>query len=58
MLIEDYRPCFNIALNGEPIPLPAGYLPPNAPIKYLKNYSRMLREAKYTARADPADLDW
>lgn len=57
-LIEAYTPCFNVSLNAQPAALPAGYLPPNASIKYLKNYKRMLREAGYAARKRPADLEW
>lgn len=58
MLIELHRPCFNIMLNCAPAPLPEGYLPPNAPIKHLKNYRRMLREAGYAARKNPEDVEW
>ena len=59
-LIEQYAPCFNIALNRQPAPLPEAYLPPNAPIKQLKNFRRMLREASYAARhlSEPANTDW
>lgn len=58
LLIETHTPCFNVSLNAQPADLPAGYLPPNASIKYLKNYKRMLREAGYAARKRPADLEW
>ncbi len=57
-LIEQFTPCFNVSLNAQPLPIPPGYLPPNAPIKYLKNYKRMLREAGYAARRDLTDLEW
>ena len=57
-LIDTLRPCFNISLNSEPRPLPAAYLPPNAPIRNLKSYRRMLREAGYAARARPEDFEW
>ncbi len=57
-LIEELRPCFNVALNGQPSPVPAGYLPANAPIKYLKNFRRMMREAGYRTSSDPGDLEW
>ncbi len=59
LLIETYTPCFNVALNAEPLPLPAGYLPPNASIKYLKNFRRMLREAEIAEkRIRPEDMEW
>ncbi len=57
-LIEELHPCFNVALNGQPTVLPAGYLPMNAPIKYLKNLRRMMREAGYRPRPDPNDMEW
>ncbi len=57
-LIEALRPCFNVALNGEPSLLPCGYLPMNAPIKYLKNFRRMMREAGYRTRPGPDVMEW
>ncbi len=57
-LIEQFSPCFNVALNDQPVAVPGGYLPPNAPIKYLKSYKRMLREAGYAARPDKSDMEW
>lgn len=57
-LIEEWSPCFNVSLNSSPTPLPAGYLPPNASIKYLKNFRRMLREAGYAARGSKDDMEW
>lgn len=57
-LIEQYRPCFNVSLNAEPSPLPEGFLPPNATIKYLKNFSRMIREAGYVKRGGDEDAQW
>jgi len=59
-LIEQYTPCFNVSLNSQPAPLPDRYLPPNAPIKYLKSFRRMMHEARYAARhlTDPHDHEW
>jgi hypothetical protein len=51
-LIEELTPCFNDALNRTPSAIPAGFLPPSAPIKHVKSYKRMLREAEYVVRAD------
>jgi hypothetical protein len=45
MLIRRHRPCFNAALNAEPVSLPAGYLPPNAPIRC----SRRIKQLQYQA---------
>jgi hypothetical protein len=58
MLIEAYRPCFNVALNGLPFPLPEEFLPPNVPIKHLKNLRRMMREAGYAVRKNSEDSEW
>lgn len=57
-LIEAYTPCFNVSLNHQPAPLPEHYLPPNAPIKYLTNLRRMIREAGYAVRATSSDTEW
>ena len=58
VLIESLAPCLNAALNAAPTPLPEGYLPPNAPIKFLKSYKRMIREAGYAARRNESDTEW
>jgi len=58
LLIEQFTPCFNVSLNAQPAPVPNGYLPPNANIKYLKNYRRMIREAGYAARQDSNEIEW
>lgn len=58
LLIAETRPCFNVALNQQPAPLPPGYLPPNAPIKHLHSYRRMLREAGYAARRAADYPEW
>lgn len=57
-LIEAFTPCFNVSLNHQPAPLPECYLPPNAPIKHLKNLRRMIREASYASRANSSDTEW
>jgi hypothetical protein len=58
VLIEKLKPCFNVAMNGQPTPLPDEYLPANIPIKYLKNFRRMLREAGYHTRPSSDDMEW
>ncbi len=52
LLIEELAPCFNDVLNRQPTPLPACYLPPDAKIRQLKSYSRMLKEAAYAVRQE------
>lgn len=58
VLIEELRPCFNVSLNSEPHVLPPGYIAPNIPIKYLKNFKRMLREAGYERRGNAEEAIW
>ncbi len=58
MLIRENRPCFNVSLNSQPEPLPAGYLPVNTPIKYLKSYRRMLREAGIIVHKESSLTEW
>ena len=58
LLIEDLRPCLNVSLNHQPTPLPAGYLPPNTPVKNFRSFRRMLREAGYAPRSSPEDEEW
>ncbi len=59
LLIETRAPCFNVSLNREPTALPAQYLPPNAPMKYLKSFRRMMREAEVASKlADARDTEW
>jgi hypothetical protein len=58
LLIETFSPCFNVALNSKPQCVPGGYLPANTPIKYLRSYKRMLREAAAFVRADANRSPW
>ncbi len=37
---------------AQPAPLPPGNLPPNAPVKHLHGYRRMLRGAAYAIRRE------
>lgn len=57
-LIEELKPCLNVSCNERPAPIPDGYLPPNAPVKNLRSFRRMLREAAYARRTAPEDSDW
>jgi hypothetical protein len=58
LLIAKLKPCLNVALNHQPTPLPAEYLPPNTPIKNLRSFRRMLREAGYSRRSSIDDTEW
>jgi len=57
-LIEAYTPCLNISLNITPLPIPPGYVLPNAPIKWVHSYRRMMREAKYSIRMEENRRGW
>jgi hypothetical protein len=50
LLIERYSPCFNAALNHQPSPLPADYLPANAPYRHRKGLPTLIREAERRVR--------
>ncbi len=52
MLIEQYAPCFNEALNQRPTPLPDRYAPPSAPIRCSRSPHRLIHEAERAVRAD------
>lgn len=56
-LIEALTPCYNVSLNHQPSPLPEDYLPANAPIKRIKNFRRMLREAAISAKRHDSEID-
>ena len=58
LLIAALKPCLNVTLNEHPTPLPPGILPANSPIKNLRSFRRMLREAGYTRRATEQDSEW
>ncbi len=52
MLIEQYAPCFNEALNHQPTPLPDRYAPPSAPIRCSRSPVKLVHEAERAVRAD------
>lgn len=51
-LIERHAPCFNVALNSQPTPLPAGYAPPGQRITAPRSLTRLINEASMAVRAD------
>jgi hypothetical protein len=57
-LIEEYCPCFNVTLNSQPHPIPTQYSAPNANIKWIRSFKRMMREASYAARNDAKSIKW
>jgi len=52
MLIEQYAPCFNEALNRRPTPLPDRYAPPSAPIRCSRSTNKLIHEAERAVQAD------
>jgi hypothetical protein len=52
LLIERWRPCFNIAQNSQPAALPAEYLPANAPFRRRQGLNALRREAERAVRAE------
>lgn len=57
MLIQHWSPCFNISQNNEATPLPASYLPPNAPFRRRKSLMMLIREAERAVKAED-DKRW
>ena len=52
LLIEQYAPCFNEALNRRPTPLPDRYAPPSAPLRCSRSPSKLIHEAARAVQAD------
>ena len=51
-LIQHWSPCFNLSLNHQPTPLPAAYLPPNAPFRRRQSLTMLIHEAERAVKAD------
>jgi hypothetical protein len=51
-MIEQWKPCFNIAANRNPTPLPARYQPPNARPQHLRRLGAIRSEARAHLRAE------
>lgn len=56
LLIQRWSPCFNVSLNVEPTPLPASYLPPNAPFRRRRSLNALIHEAERAVKAEDAKL--
>ncbi len=52
LLIQQYAPCFNDALNQRPTPLPDGYAPLNAPLRCSRSPNKLIHEAERAVRMD------
>ena len=52
MLIQHWSPCFNVSLNSQPTPLPAAYLPPNAPFRRRRSLNMLVHEAERAVQAE------
>ncbi len=51
-LIEDHRPCFNVALNAQPTPLPAAYAPPGQQITCPRGLNKLINQARIVAQVE------
>jgi hypothetical protein len=56
-LIDNYAPCFNVALNTTPSPLPPHYAPPSAPLRCSRSLTRLQHEAEISIKHDER-LQW
>ncbi|MCB9112318.1 MAG: hypothetical protein H6634_13825 [Anaerolineales bacterium] len=52
LLIQHWKPCFNVSLNSEPTAVPDFYLPPNAPFRRRRGLNALLHEAKRAVAAE------
>jgi hypothetical protein len=51
-LIQQWAPCFNLAQNRQPTPLPDRYTPPTAPLRCGRSLNRLIHEAERAVKAD------
>lgn len=56
MLIQQWSPCFNVSLNGQPTPVPDCYLPANAPFRRRQSLTMLIREAERAVKAEDTEL--
>lgn len=52
LLIQRWSPCFNVSLNSQPTPVPACYLPPNAPFRRRRSLNMLIHEAERAVKAE------
>jgi hypothetical protein len=53
-LIELWSPCFNVAQNTLPAPVPDCYLPANARFRHRQSLNKLIREAERVVRSEDA----
>lgn len=58
LLIAQLSPCFNDALNANPTPLPANYIPLNRVVAQPRFIKQMIREAGYAVLAEEKRAGW
>jgi hypothetical protein len=56
LLIQERCPCFNLAQNRQPTPVPAGYAAANAPFRRRRSFMALLHEAERAVKAEDARL--
>lgn len=56
LLIQKWSPCFNVALNNQPTPIPTSYLPANAPFRRRQSFKTLLYQAERAVKAEDAEL--
>ena len=56
LLIQSCSPCFNISQNGQPMPVPASYLPPNAPFRRRRSLNMLIHDAERAVKAEDTRL--
>jgi hypothetical protein len=54
LLIQRWTPCFNISQNSGPTPLPAGYLPANARLRFRYSLKQLIHQAERVVGAEDA----
>ena len=52
LLIQQYTPCLNTALNPQPAPLPSQYASPYTPLKFSHHPQKFIREAAQVIQAE------
>jgi hypothetical protein len=56
LLMQRWSPCFNIAQNHQPTPVPNSYLPPNAPFRRRQSLNMLIHEAERVVKAEDTKL--
>jgi hypothetical protein len=51
-LIQQWSPCFNVSQNGQPTPIPPGYLPANASFRRRRSLNALIHEAERAVKIE------